>query len=403
MAKLNAHALLYGAKSTQSYHQAISLDDQIRRKLTEADREIRKTLRSAAEILVRGKKVMKLATQRFRDQAPGPLALELRFLRQGSLVYGTAINPAWLPPQQVDLDDGIYVRTSFLDTDEPGLAAKKLFQLVEEALKPLCARRGWKLIQKDTCVRVELDRRSHVDLPIYAVPDDEFAKMEIAFSDASGVALNSRNIELNSALSRWKQARIDPKRVMLAHRDGHWTNSDPRSLHDHFDGLVERHGPQLRRIWRYAKGWRDFTFDVGGPSSVCLMTAVANTYEAKSWLSDSSRDDHAIAEIAKALPDQFSHDIANPVVHDAAILNDWNDAERQKNVQAARDFYTDLESALNGTYNPDITVARLRDLLGERVPDRPDLVRPESSTAIVRSVAPAAVAPLPRSRPTISG
>jgi hypothetical protein len=46
--------------------------------------------------------------------------------------------------------------------------------LVEKALEPLCKAQGWKLVQKNCCVRVELDAQSHLDIAPYAIPDRKY-------------------------------------------------------------------------------------------------------------------------------------------------------------------------------------------------------------------------------------
>lgn len=405
MSFMNANALFIGANIEPSFHQAIKLPDEIKAELRKADIEIRRAIRNSAELMVRSGQEMVLATNQYRDQRQEPLRFEVRFLRQGGIVYRTEISPAFTPPQQSDLDDGVYVRTSFLSYDKPGLASEKFFKLVEDALLPLCNQKGWTLKKKKTCVRVELDAQKHIDLPLYAIPDEEFVTLEKSIQDATGISLNSATDQMLSIFDRHQNLRIPTDRIMLAHREEGWIHSDPRALHDWFEEQFNRFGPQLRRQCRYFKGWRDFAFETGGPSSVALMVCAANAYRLGKVSADNNRDDLAFLEIADSLPTMFSEKIANPVLSDASALNSWNDIELQTNLQAARQLFSTVNGALNGHYHSDITVNRLQDALGRRIPNRPDLVKAFSKAPeIMRGTSAAIISsPLPATARTTSG
>ena len=112
---------------------------------------------------------------------PSFLRLRPRFRMQGSGAYHTLNDPAHKPPQEVDFDDGVFLPTSFVNGGgmvEPLLAAKGYFIVVENILAPLCEDNGWKLIAtKPTCVRVRVDNHAHIDLPLYAIPDEQFVEL----------------------------------------------------------------------------------------------------------------------------------------------------------------------------------------------------------------------------------
>ena len=368
----------------------------------QASREIRACLRTASRLIVDSGRSMSVASTKYRLAKQAPLQLELRFLRQGSLAYGTEIDPAQKPPQQSDLDDGVYARTSFLSDLEPGLASVKYFELVENALESLCAKRGWTLVKtKSTCVRVIISSHIHIDLPLYAVPDAEFVFLEKSIADATrGTSGKAR---LGAVLDRFKDIRIPTDRVMLAHRERGWIQSDPRALHDWFLRECDRYGPQLKRASRYLKGWRDFTFLSGGPASIALMVCVSTAFGEGGWEPLDDRDDLALLEVSRRLPEYFQSRIANPVLADGAPLNDWDELERKRYIAVANDFHRHVQTALEGTMNAEVTVRKLRQALGERVPFRPDLVKvldsaPARAPAIITSVSP-----LPLRRPTTSG
>src|SRR3546814_1616562 len=91
----------------------------------------------------------------------GPV--EVKFMTQGSFAYKT-INDPPQSRQEIDLDDGMYVPVEFLDSGEPALVAKLLFDFVVETLKPLALTEGWTGVERDRkSTRVKLwpgDRKS---------------------------------------------------------------------------------------------------------------------------------------------------------------------------------------------------------------------------------------------------
>lgn len=404
MTYMNAHALFVGANVSASYHQAILLPDDKVEALRSADKQLRAAMRSAAELVVKQGNVMAYASDAFRNQKQTAPSLELKFLLQGGMAYKTAIHPAILPPQQCDRDTGVYVKTSYLDHDSPGIASKKYFELVERAIKPLCDARGWKLIDNDSCVRVELSPELHIDYPLYAIPDEEFVALAMAFADTTGIALNSAMDNISEYFHRFPHLRIPTDRVMLAHREFGWIQSDPRALHDWFEDHFSRF-VGLRRQCRYLKGWRDFTFDTGGPSSILLMVCAANAYRSGIVDVKDNRDDEAFLSIAKALPEMLRGDVLNPVLEEHSVLNAWDDVERHRIVSEVEQLVQHVDTALNGHFHSSITVERLRNALGGRVPNRPDLVKAHMSVPGEVST-PAKIAPvsaLPQVRRTVSG
>ena len=151
--------------------------------------------------------------------------------------------------------------------------------MVEAILAPVCKDYGWNLITtKPTCVRVRIDGEAHIDLPLYAIPDDEFGKL-VEASDramlAKGMTLEEREI----VLAEHAYTNLPEDRIMLARRDTGWTESDPRELEGWFIGAVREHGKVVRRVCRYLKGWRDYRWPKGGPSSITLMVCVVAVFD----------------------------------------------------------------------------------------------------------------------------
>ncbi|MDI9677590.1 CBASS cGAMP synthase, partial [Burkholderia cenocepacia] len=210
-----------------------------------------------------------------------------RFFTQGSWAYKTLNAPAQ-HPQQADVDDGTYLPLSFVSqTAKPSVASAIFFAAAEEALRPLVWARGWKLItDKPTCIRIEISAFAHVDIPLYAIPDDEFDKLQkAALSQYGYIALDSAV----SAAERDAWTALPRDHVLLAHREDDWAKSDPRPVKDWFLDEVERHGEQFRRTVRYLKAFRDWQWVSGGPSSILLMAASAPVFDTRE-----RRDDLAL-------------------------------------------------------------------------------------------------------------
>ena len=100
------------------------------------------------------------------------------FAGRAGPAYRTLNDPAH-PPQQIDYDDGLYLPVSFLaEAGNPVIAASGYFRIVEILLTPLCRKRGWSLDRTTKkCVRIVLDDHAHIDLPRYAIPDQEFHQL----------------------------------------------------------------------------------------------------------------------------------------------------------------------------------------------------------------------------------
>ena len=82
---------------------------------------------------------------------------EPRFYIQGSRAYKTLNSPCTTPPQQSDIDDGVYLPLSVMrEENSPKFAIALFFDAVIDVLNPMCAERGWYTESKDTCVRVTI-------------------------------------------------------------------------------------------------------------------------------------------------------------------------------------------------------------------------------------------------------
>lgn len=394
---LNVHRLLRGTATRPGYLNALNISDKQDLALRAARDEVRRTLRLGLpewDDLVIAKGLIELPHILSAKQLP---PLRPKFRMQGSFVYSTVNNPAHMPPQEVDLDDGVFLPTSYISGDgklRPMLSARGYFRIVESILNPLCERKGWSLDStKSTCVRICLDGGAHIDLPLYAIPDVEFALLAEASARAQLAKGARRNAEDEIIFSEEIYKSLREDQIMLAYRDGRWVESDPRKIERWFLDAVSEHGEVLRRASRYLKGWRDHQWLTGGPSSLSLMAcAVVALDEIDGELPD-NRDDITMLAISERLPSMFSGQIPNPVLPEQFLDQGWTEADRQLHRARAADLQSAFNTVLNSTYNKSIAIARLMGVLGERLPGDELLIGIETAEQQVQAYEPAKVVP----------
>jgi hypothetical protein len=379
-----ASALFRGLQVSTSYHQALQVPQPKDAKLKFARRDIRSAIRAAAATIQLQDRYWE---QPFAVKAASSRPIvNPKFFTQGSCAYQLLVDPCHSPPQQLDLDDGMYVIVDYLQNGRPALIAQTLFELVETALRPLCSARGWTLnTSKNTCVRVELDRESHVDIPIYSAPREIVESLhaqEVAFADGRLEKRDGR-----------QYAVLPSDKIMLAHRDGGWQQSDPLQLQQWVDGCVQRYGEDFRRACRYLKGWRDYQWRSCCLSSITIMVAVQHALEELRGSHSGFGDDRLVYEVAQRLPEILARPLENPVFPgQQVILNDWGEAERTNVIAAARALADNMDSALKRSADSTLVVEALRKAFGERIPYRPDMVEIlPPATAAVMTAKPAKV------------
>lgn len=400
MTLANAHALFCGLNSEPSYLANLTIDEQERKGLMDARRQIRTAIKDAARGMIISDDYWQDAHMR-QIMARTRATINIKFMTQGSFAYKTINTPAQKPHQEIDLDDGMYVPVQFLSNGEPALAAKGLFRFVEQTLAPLCRDNHWILdTSKDNCVRIKLWPGAHVDIPIYSVPQDQFEQiiesiaLEKSISFADGMQAMARD-----AKPRLK--RLPTDKIMLAQRDGTWIQSDPKQLHDWVTGRVERYGPVYLRLCRFFKGWRDFEWTKAALSSICIMCAVDEALRGMNGFPTNLRDDELIMNVAKLLPDILEGRVANPVIKDLC-LNIWDDEVKRDILARVKVLKDEMVTALEHTGDARIVVETLRRKFGNRIPYRPESVKINSKIEAIRK-APAAVVAAPAVIPSTSG
>jgi hypothetical protein len=354
----NVSRLLSGAPCGTDFLTQLQIDDGDDALLREALRKIREKLRTRIG--------------RWTRQNLGIL-LTPRFFTQGSFAYKTMNHPAWLPPQQMDMDDGAYLPITFVKGVKPSIAAAMFFEIVDSALAELIREQGWhSLVKKPTCSRVVLNARAHIDIPLYAIPDAEFEQLSKSMALDHAIAKIDEDIDfMRSRRDNW--ALLPSDKVLLAHREEDWKQSDPRKIHDWFMNAVEFYGEILRRQCRYLKAWRDHQ-QLDHVSSITLMVFAWQVFEEIGVANVPQRDDLMLLAIARRLADLMAQPISNPAEPSEQLGASWSHAERHDAIKQAGKLLERLDMAINACYLPEVAVARMRSIFGGRVPNRPDLV-----------------------------
>lgn len=369
---LNLSPLFFTTIDNEScMHDKLDLSSEQLAKIASARTDVRDCLRSGIPRVLRA--------SGYTEDVPQP-----RFFTQGSWAYKTLNSPAQRP-QQADIDDGCYLPMSFVSqTRRPSTAATVFFAAAEEALKPLIEEKGWKLVtDKPTCVRIVIASYAHIDIPLYAIPDEEFVTLAKASMERYGYD------SLTEALSMaerdvWTALPTDT--VLLAHRECNWMSSDPRPVKEWFLGEVDAKGEQFRRVVRYLKAFRDWKWPSGGPASILLMAAAAPLFEKRD-----RRDDLALLDVVAALPARLREGVNNPVDESESLTDRLGQAGVEEAAQAFEEFEKVLRGA-TGSSSSSQACIWLQGAFGSRFPNEPDRVKVVSVAATI-AAAPATAGP----------
>lgn len=334
-----------------------------------------------------------------REQLPGVLRAkgyeggmcEPKFFIQGSWAYKTLNRPCHTPPQQSDVDDGVYLPLSIIqEENKPHLAIEDFFDGVQEVLEPLCRANGWKVGPKPNCMRVEISDLAHIDLPLYAIPDDQYLLLKSAME--ARAALTMDGIAANSEVQSWKKLPSD--KILLACQSG-WKVSDPLAMKEWFDNEVEDADgdgeKQLRRVIRYIKAFRDNQWNGRGPgnapSSILLMAAACPLFEFKY-----KRDDEALLTVLRGIPKALRDGVRSPIDPGVYLTDALSYEDREDAANRFELFAGFLDAAIAA--NDKVAACNwIRSKLGDRFPNRPDLIDDKPANALPAAMA--AFAPEP--------
>lgn len=375
MSSNNLHPLFAGKGQAPSLHKALKLLPDEDAALVSARKEVRAELRSRLPALIKD------ALPHLEER------IEPRFFTQGSHAYKTIIRPCH-PGQQIDMDDGCYLPMTFMEEFSVGHASDVFFRAVEIVLEPLAAKNNWTMVtDKKTCVRLELDNSKHIDIPLYAIPDEEFKRLVEAA--ALRHQFNKADTPLYDEGITWDM--LPKGKVLLAIRGGSWKSSDPRPVAEWVKLQVRTKREQWREVVRYLKAWRDFQWQTGGPSSILLMAAADQVFH-----QSQDRVDLALLDVVKGLQSVLAREVQNPAAdeyEDLSLPLNQNGL-RQDVISRLGAFHVDLFNAIYSV-SANHACTLLQRHLGSRFPLRPDLVTSvtprdevKSTTARVSAAAP---------------
>lgn len=307
---------------------------------------------------------------------------EPRFYIQGSRAYKTLNSPCTTPPQQSDIDDGVYLPLSVMrEESSPKLAINLFFDAVMDVLQPVCAERGWSTESKDTCVRVTISLYAHIDLPLYVIPDTLFLLIKASMESRGQAVFDSA---INSERDTWKTLPSD--KILLADRKQGWRKSDPMAMKNWFKRECQEKGDQLIRVVRYLKAFRDKQWEDKGPSSILLMAVACPLFEYFD-----KRDDHSLLNVVKGIPDALRNGVMSPIDPEASLTAHMATEAIADAVELFQVFANHLEGAINAT-DPQTAYNWLHNMLGDRFPNAPYRMKsnPESLPASMAAIAPLA-------------
>lgn len=369
---LNLSPLFFTTVDNEScMHDDLDLTREQRACIASARTEVRDCLRTGIPRALR--------ENAYTEAIPEP-----RFFTQGSWAYKTLNSPAHRL-QQADVDDGCYLPLSFVSqTKRPSAAATMFFAAAEKALKPLVDSKRWMLISdKPTCIRIVISTYAHIDIPLYAIPDEEFVTLTKASVERYGydsLTEAARSAERDA----WMALPAD--KVLLAHRECNWMSSDPRPLKEWFLGQVDAKGEQLRRVVRYLKAFRDWRWSSGGPASILLMASAAHLFEKRV-----QRDDLALLDVVAALPARIRTGVSNPVDKSESLTKRLGKAGVEELAKAFEEFEKVLRGAI-GAGSPSQACIWMQGSFGPRFPNEPDRVKVVSIAATI-AAAPSTAGP----------
>lgn len=364
-----------------TYLNNLTLRTEQEKLLKEARTVIRETLRKA----------IREATSAFSE---GEKQISPSFFTQGSWAYHTINRPAHTPPQQTDMDDGCYLPMTFVRGTTPKRAANWFYDVADKALQELVKARNWKAYDasRQTCCRVIIDEENHVDVPLYAIRDDQFEALLKAYR-AETAALKMSDARLREAAEDdhpldWTQ--VTDKDVLLAQRNGFWKDSNPRDVSNWAKSAVGGSGEQLRWAWRIMKGWRDHTFVRGGPSSIALMVIIQHKFEEVK-----NRDDLAVRAAAIKVSEAIMHKVSAPWNKNEDLCEKLKPDERAAISRLAQRLADEIDQCTQGHINnAEALLKRLGSLFGKHFCETASRVKTVTPQQVVRAyVASPVVAP----------
>ncbi|ERL03072.1 hypothetical protein O999_04940 [Pseudomonas putida LF54] len=347
----NFSPLLYTTTGDACFLDQLDLTPEQLGEIDGARREIRAALKAELSNVL-------------RDEGLEGDICDPRFYIQGSRAYKTLNSPCITPPQQSDIDDGVYLPLSVMrEKRSPKLAIELFFDAVIKVLEPMCKTKGWETEKKATCVRVTISPYAHIDLPLYVIPDTRFMLLKAGLESNEGRMFDSA---MNTEQQTWRTLPSDE--ILLADRDQGWRKSDPMAMKDWFKAEVEGKD-QLVRVVRYLKAFRDKQWEEKGPSSILLMAMACPLYERFD-----KRDDCALLHVVKGIPSALRAGVASPIDPESSLTAHMTQQSIDDCVEKFENFGRYLDGAI-AAIDARVACNWLLEVLGDRIPNEPDRMK----------------------------
>ncbi|MCU1793091.1 CBASS cGAMP synthase [Pectobacterium polaris] len=307
------------------------------------------------------------------------LSTEPWFWVQGSYNYKTLNKPYHMPPQQMDIDDGTYMPMDMF-REQPLVGHRLLLLLVDASLASLAEDNvGWKASKMPNCGRIIIENRNvHVDVPMYAIPKDQFEARKAA---ARKTAMDSI-VGNASYVSKSASVKLDEDCVYLAVRGSDkWIKSDPETVATWFRNAVKRHKEPMRQICRYLKAWRDVQWKHPDLSSITLMKCVVDTFNTIQMPNSLDHSELLLA-VTERLPAQLSAGVKSPDTSDDGRLlfpkSNMDEVAIQSIISKADDLHKTLNKALKTSLTKNQSLSLLNTLFGDGVVNE-EVIKPWAS------------------------
>lgn len=354
MLKFSINKLLSssGLTDREYYLDNLRISDEIRSKLVSLRDDARSGILEAwsyaKEQVKQDKDLYERVTLSKLEQL---IKLKPRFKMQGSYVYGTIVQPAH-NSQDIDLDDGMYIPMSVVQHDDKTMSAA-MFEVVDRVLKKMASANGWKQIPKKTCSRLQTNEGIHLDIPCYAIPDEDFNRLRL---------FESVPMESNSA----QDTELKIHTVNLALRNGEWLESNPEHIKDWVSRVKKLH-PNFKDIVMVVKGLRDHNYPSDGPSSISLMVAIEKIMSNSPKHRDLTEE---LYNVVQKLPAVISDELKHPHPESAHLtIHSPTELEKQELRMKFDSFAMSFKQALVTSLTERETLDILINLFGIRMPN----------------------------------
>lgn len=271
------------------FNKGIKLSDKRKKDLKGSRKEIRRKIRVW-----------------FKDNKPDEL--QPKFYGQGSFEMNTTVNPIPEIDQEdnklvkYDLDYGVYFLERQGENNKKNIDTwhNWIYDSVENHTQT-------PPIRKTTCIRVVFSDGHHIDLPIYYMNGDI------------------------------------PE---LAHRSKDWIESDPKAFFEWFNAFAKVK-PQLRRIVRYLKAWKDFREKKNKtlklPSGFALTIMAVNNFE------PSDNDDESFRKTVRKIRESLSQNfecLRPTTPEDENVFDDYSQKRKDDFLQCLDALILDCDNAM---------------------------------------------------------